>query len=173
LPKWFHQLDTVGVLSIFYQCKQVAFIGEPVYNYYISSQSTYGNYLPNRIQNDVLMFQIYNNFLGKFEPVSKVNQDYCFAIYLSLLYENLNSLFNTTIVSIEQKLSDLYDILSTEETKLLLTSNFDPMFDNLAHRYNFLNAIQEYLKSLPPEERHSKFSNSIVAELNKYGEYNV
>ena len=173
LPKWFHQLDTVGVLSIFYQCKQVAFIADPVYNYTISSQSTYGNYLPNRIQNDVLMFQIYNNFLNKFEPTIKVNQDFCFAIYLSLLYENLNSLFNTKVVNTAQKLSDLYDILSAEETKCMLTSEFDPMFNNLAHRDDFLILIRDYIQSLSLEEQHIKFINDIVVEMNKYGDYSV
>lgn len=173
LPKWFNQLDTVNVLSLFYQFDRVAFIAEPVYDYYVSIKMAYYSYLPSRIQNDVAMFQIYKDFLEKFGVVSKINHDYCFAIYLSLLYDNLTSLFNTQAVTTERKLSDIRDILRAEETKQLLSGEFDPVFRNLANRQEILEIIWAYLVSLPLDLRHSELANDIIAELNKYRKYEM
>lgn len=173
VPKWFHQQDTVGVLNCFYHAEKAAFISAPIYNYYISSSSTYGSYLPGRIRNDVLMFRIYNDFLDKYEPVSKFNRDYCYAIYLSLLYENLNSIYNTNTISEAEKLSDIREIFYTRETQQMLTGEFAPEFNNLAHREDFLKAIQTYLKSLPADMQCCQLVNDIIAELNKYGSYNI
>lgn len=173
IPKWFHQLDTVGVLSIYYQSDKVAFIAEPIYNYYVSSLSTYGNYMQNRIQNDVLMFKIYNDFLSKFEPVNKINLDYCYAIFLSLINENLNSIINAESVNCKQKLHDILDILRAKETKKLFLSEFSPMFENLANKRDFLVRIYNFLRSLPSIELEVNLINEIIDELNKYGNYSL
>lgn len=171
LPKWFHQLDTVGVLSVYYQSNQVAFIAEPIYNYAISTQSTYGNYLPDRVKNDVLMFQIYHNFLDKYQDVDQLNYDFCYAIYLSLLYENLNSLFHTDKVSLEQKLSDLYDIMTEPETVNMLTLEFDSRLENLSDRKEFLDKIYAYVHALDRNEVRHESVERIMKTLNQYGEY--
>ena len=116
----------------------------------------------------MLTFQIYNDFLDKYQPVSKFNRDYCYAIYLSLLYDNIRSVLNAEGVKQEQKLMDILEVLCAKQTHQMLTEKFDPEFHNLAHREDFLKTIEEYIKSLPFALQHSDIAKRIQTEMRQY-----
>lgn len=169
VPKWFYTSDAVGVLSYFYQYEKVGFISKPGYNYYLSSESVFHSYIPERVKTDELMFKINNDFLEKFPPVSQRNRDYCYAIYLSLLDDTLTSILNARSVPKRQKLIDILNILTAETTQNLFHGSFDPIFYNLTHRDDFINRIREYMENVSAEISDNELCQKIEEKLNQLG----
>ena len=169
IPKWFHTSDAVSILSIFHQCDSVGFLAKPTYNYYISPTSVYHSYFPNRIKSDELTFKIYNDFLDQYPPVDSINRDYCYAIYYSFLEDTLQSIFQASNISTEQKLLDLLSLLQAETTQQLFSKTFDPIFQNLSHRETLIERIQEYLHALPQNFSSSDTYQQVYSVLIKYG----
>lgn len=171
-PKWFHTLDSVDILSVFFQCNSVGFLAKPTYNYYISPTSVYHGYFPDRVKSDELTFKIYNDFLNNYPPVAPKNRDYCYAIYFSFLEDTLQSIFAAQGVSIEQKLSDLLSLLQVKTTRQLFIKTFDPIFQNLSHRESLIKSIQEYLHTLPEDFVCTEACQKIHTILAQYSALN-
>lgn len=171
MPKWFHQYDTLGALNAFLYFEKCGFIGKPIYNYYIYSDSTYSKYTPERVKNDVLMFNVYNEVLDQYPPVAPINRDYCYAIYLSLLTETLDSILSSAVVADEQKLLDILDILHMDVTRNLFCGTFDPIFRNLSNRGAFIKQIDEYLEKLPMTVIGTDLYHDTMVELEKISHF--
>lgn len=163
IPVWFHHMDTVMVLSAFHDYDKIGFISNPIYNYYISTGSTYHNYFPDRIKSDVLMFNIYMDFLKQYPPVEKRNHDFCYAIYVSLIEDTIHSILEAPIDE-GQRVTDLLEVLHAEPTMRLFSGTFDTMFNNLAHRENLLQPIIDYVQ----EQDGAKEYELLLTEVNQY-----
>ena len=118
---------------------------------------------------DELMLRIYKAFLDMNAPVRKINYDYCYAIYMSLVEDTLRSIFIATM-DIDKKLSDILRLLRTKAIDELFHGVFDPMFKNLSHRDSLLEMIQDFLHTLPTENTTTEKLECINKELLKYGE---
>lgn len=167
IPVWFHHMDTVMVLCAFCEYDKIGFISKPIYNYYISTGSTYHNYFPDRIKSDVLMFRIYMDFLQKYPPVDSRNYDFCYAIYFSLIEDTVRSILAAPIDE-GQRIADLLEVLRAEPTVDLFSRAFDSMFNNLAHRETILQPIFEYVQGIGEMPVCKEECEILMAEINRY-----
>lgn len=168
IPKWYPGMDTVGVLNAFYYCDKAVFTKEALYNYYIYKRSAINAYYPDRYMADVMTLLVYKTFLGIFGPISKLNNDYCYAIYLSLLELTLENVINTETVGDSQKLEDIYNMLRENETRTMLTLDADPEFRNLADRGSFIEPIIKYVREQSSKNAANVLSDKIMGELAQY-----
>ncbi len=168
LPKWYPGQDTIGVLNRFFLFDKVVFTKEALYDYYLYPQSAVNTYYPNRYLADVLTLKVYKDFLGYFGPISKLNRDFCYAIYLSLLEYTLSIVVNSPEADHKQKLEDIYNMLRDNETKTMLTLDADPEFHNLANRGSFIAPILKYMRGQSLRDETHVLSDEVMAELVQY-----
>ncbi|TWH60038.1 Molybdenum cofactor biosynthesis enzyme [Desulfitobacterium sp. LBE] len=168
LPKWYPGQDTIGVLNRFFLLDKVAFTKEVLYDYYLYPQSAVNTFYPNRYLADVVTLKIYKDFLAYFGPISKLNWDFCYAIYLSLIEYTLNIIINSPVADIKQKFEDIYNMLRDNETKTMLTLDADPEFRNLANRGSFIVTILNYMRGQSVNDDTYFLSGEIMAELVQY-----
>lgn len=172
VPTWFHQQDTAAVLCAFHEFDRVGFIGRPVYNYYVSLDSICHSYSPDRIQSDILMFNLYMDFLKQYPPVDKLNHDFCYAIYLSLIEDTVRSIKEASTDN-DQKMVDLLNVLDAKPTVELLKGQFDPMFHNLTDRRGFFGEIFKYMREILETETDKKNRRNNLEKIKQYESFLV
>ncbi len=156
-PKWFVYLDALYNLSGFLEYGTISLLANTAYNYYVYTDSICRSYVPDRVHSDELMYTIYAELVNKYCPDDKISADYCYAVYMSLLEVTLSSILA------EKKSADVLDVLRSKVTREMFTNDFDPVFNNLAHRDDFFLPIIDYLAS----RKDDPLAEKIAAEIAK------
>ena len=67
-----------------------------------------------------------------------------------------------------QRIADLLEVLRAEPTVDLFNGEFDPMFNNLAHRETVLQPIFEYVQEIGKMSVCKEEHKMLLAEINRY-----
>lgn len=139
--------DSSAMLKIFLNAKRVGIYAEAMYQYYQYPRSL----SKIRLEEG---FDSYNNFwtdtkryIESYGEISKLNEDFLYAIYLSLMEEGFANL-KTSNMDDEQKAYLLIKMLSTSICEDTFKRDADAQFKNLACRNEFLYRFEQYVNSL-------------------------
>lgn len=131
-------------LQLFNKCKRVGIYKDSVYKYYI-----YPNSLSKKMTLD--FFDGYDSYwnetkkyIQSYGPISKINEDFLYAIYFSLIEERLNLVFNAPL-EYNKKIFYIEHIFNKEPIKELFSRNVDPQFRNLSQRKKLIDEVKKWV----------------------------
>jgi glycosyltransferase involved in cell wall biosynthesis len=138
--------DTAFTTKSFQFANRAGVLGESLHSYNISENSVSFTFAPSRIEADQALFRYTKEYLLKFGEVSKINEDYLFAIYLGLISDTLQVIYRSDL-GLREKLIYISDIFKCEITKEMLQREADPSFRNLSERSEFLQSVIIWIKN--------------------------
>ena len=146
--------DSNFVLSLFQKAERAGIYGEALYQYYQYPKSLSRVNLMDNILGHAHHVAFLREYLASYGPISKVNEDFLYAVYLSLVDESTERIFATDLPA-EKKLDLLRQAFSEPLWAETLAREADPQFRNLANRTEYVAQMRERILALPatPEER--------------------
>ncbi len=138
--------------------------GKAMYKYY-----QYHNSLSHRNIEDGLssyrdLWTATKEYLEYYGPVSKLNEDFLYAIYLSLVDEAVGNIFAGEMDT-EKKLGLLEKVFNDPVWTDTLKRDADPMFRNLAVRQEFVYGIKDKILSLSEIEKYAAQKQCLFSYL--------
>jgi hypothetical protein len=101
--------------------------------------------------------------LESYGPISKINEDFLYAINLSLVEEAADKIFSADLAT-DAKLGMFAQIYSDPIWAETLARDADPQFKNLAARGEYVNGLKNKILALPGIDDN----NPLVFDIFKY-----
>lgn len=141
-------------LSILADAKRAGVYAKAMYRYYQYPHSSSRQYLKSGLKGKKAYLQSVRRYLEHFGPISKVNEDFLYAIWLSLTDESVEQIFSSEL-PVEEKLKLLYQAFKEPLWAETLAREADPQFRNLAARADYVASMKERILALAgtPEQR--------------------
>jgi glycosyltransferase involved in cell wall biosynthesis len=166
--------DSILVWTFYEPVKRFGFLAQPLHNYYLypNSKSRYFNL--DRLNDCHTFFHHYKSSLERFGPISSLNMDYLYAIWLGWIDDFIFRPLCELDLPTEKKLSLLSEVFASRVTKAMLRREADPRFRNLAARGSFLQDVcgwmhaQEESKVSPSRATVAKMLNKILKNMDAY-----
>lgn len=115
--------DTWFAFYTMYQAERVGILAESLHKYYMSPKSVSYKWDSKRINSDVILHKMANDFLmNRCGIVTSHNEEFLLLVYMSAIKDTLNVLLNSD-VSDEEKLVNVLNIFSHQYTKQLAARN--------------------------------------------------
>lgn len=146
--------DSTWTLAIFKKAKRAGIYGKAMYQYYQYPCSLSHMNIESSLSSYRDLWAATKEYLKSYGPVSKLNEDFLYAIHLSLVEEEVGNVFAAGFGT-KKKLELLEEIFSDPVWKDTLKRKADPVFRNLAGRKEFVLSIKEKVLSLPKIENYS------------------
>ncbi len=158
--------DSAWVLNQFAKADRVGIYGEALYQYYQYPHSISRTRVKENQKSFEILWTTTKEYLEYYGPISKVNEDFLYAIYLSLMDEASGYIFESSLEAGE-KLELLRQLFHGPRWAETLARQADPQFRNLAARGKFVQQMKERILSLAstPEEQH--LAAEAIRELDK------
>lgn len=156
--------DTIWTLSMFQKADHTGIYGKAMYQYY-----QYEDFLSHRnieegLDSYIDLWEATKKYLEYYEPISKRNEEFLYAIYLSLVEEAVGNIF-TAELNTEKKLELLIKIFSHSVWTDELRRDADLMFRNLTVRKMFISEIKQKILFLLENESYPAEKKCIFAYL--------
>lgn len=155
--------DTIGTLTFFKKAERVGIYGKAMYHYYQYPNSLSHTNIEVSLKSYRDLWMATREYLEYYGPISKLNEDFLYAIHLSLVDEAVGNIFAANM-STKKKLKLLEEVFSDPVWIDTRKRKADPMFLNLAAREKFIVTIQDRISLLPeikmyPEEKQRLFAH--------------
>lgn len=146
--------DSIAALSFFRISKRAGIYGEALYQYYQYPTSLSNLCLREDVKSYVEYWRSVKDYLEYYGPISKLNEDFLYAIYLSLTDEAVERIFSSDQTA-KEKLNLLRLTFAEPLWAETLSREADPQFHNLAGRKEYVARMKERIWALSttPEER--------------------
>lgn len=158
--------DSIWILSFFEKARRIGIYAEAMYQYYQYPGSYSNQFLEKNIKSHTEHWEATKGYLESYGPISKVNEDFLYAIYLSLADECAERVFHSDLPAAEKL--DLLRLTFAEplwaET---LAREADPQFRNLAARAEYVERTKERILALPTTPEEQTLAKRAVYELDK------
>lgn len=148
----------------FLQAQKIGIWGEALHRYTVSKTSLSYQWNSSRVESDQALYKYTMDYLLEFGPVSKLNQDYMYAIYLGLIQGTLQLIYDTDR-TLAEKLDDISQIFSCQITKDMLSLQADPQFRNLAERQQFLQSVINWMNMQDGIENFQTLAENIRSNM--------
>jgi len=161
--------DSVTVLDYLKCSKRVGFLAQTLHKYYLYPQSFSTVFHLDRLNDCHLFFRHYKDFLRRFGPISPLNMDYLYAIWLGWMEEHIFNHLQSIDAPLETKLNCIAEIFKSRVTKAMLRREADERFRNLASRDEFLQRVRDWVYSQKEAvgwEQHKKLAAQIIRSMN-------
>lgn len=159
--------DTYNTLRTFKEAKRVGIIAKPLHRYYVSTKSVSFQFNTERIETDKILHEATKEYLNTFGPISPLNNEYMYVVYMNALGDTLNVILNSK-EAINVKLNSIFEICDCNYTKnLAVLKNFGQYLNNKEvskARVKLFSRILKYLCSVDEVE------NSLVMKYCDTGE---
>ena len=138
---------------MFQKAEHTGIYGKAMYQYY-----QYEDFLSHRnieegLDSYIDLWEATKKYLEYYEPISKRNEEFLYAIYLSLVEEAVGNIF-TAELNTEKKLELLVKIFSHSVWTDELRRDADLMFRNLTVRKMFISEIKQKILFLLENESY-------------------
>jgi len=142
-------LDSIYSLLHFQSALRVGVYGEAMCKYYQYPDSTSKTFKRDTYKGYDLYWEYIKNFIHikSNGNISKLNEDFLYAIYLSMIEDMLNLIFADSSINLSQKSIYIRDVLNNKLAGLTFTREADPIFQNLSNRKEFLINIINRINS--------------------------
>ncbi len=146
--------DTIWTLNMFRKADRVGIYGKAMYQYFQYPRSFSHRNIEDGLSSYQDLWLATQNYLEYYGPVSKLNEDFLYAIHLSLVEESTGNIF-TCSMETEEKLRLLEKVFSDPIWADTLRREADPMFHNLGSRKEFIHNMKTKIQSLPQIEKYT------------------
>ncbi len=154
--------DSAWTLGLFKRAKRAGIYGKAMYQYYQYPHSLSHMNIQASLSSYRDLWELTKEYVMSYGKVSKLNEDFLYAIHLSLVEEEADNVFAAEMDT-KERLELLEEIFSDPVWQDTLKRDADPMFRNLAARKEFVSGIKEKILSLPDIERYSMEQQHIFA----------
>lgn len=158
--------DSMGTQALFRAADRAGIYHESVYQYYQYSNSLSRADLRDNIKSFSLYFLSAKQYLEHYGPISKLNEDFLYAIYLSLVDETVERIFPSATSAVE-KLELLRLLFQQPLWAETLARDADPQFRNLAARGEFVRQMTERVMALAASQEERSLAEAVVREIDK------
>jgi glycosyltransferase involved in cell wall biosynthesis len=155
--------DTIIMLHLFEKAERVGIYGKAMYKYYLYPNSLVNTNVENNITYYRHLWDATKKYLDSYGPISKINEDFLYAIHLSIVDEAINRVFASTLAT-DVKLSCLFTIFSDPTWAKTLTRDADPQFRNLAARHDYISDVKSRILALPGAVNYA----TVTADIFRY-----
>lgn len=104
--------------------------------------------------------------MEQYGPISKVNEDFLYAIFMSLAEEGATFIFQADLSAME-KLRLLLELFQQPLWAETLARDADPQFRNLAARGEFVRQMTERVMALAASQEERSLAEAVVREIDK------
>jgi len=157
--------DSIHLWTYFKRVKRFGFLPQSLYKYYLYPNSLSRYFNCDRLNDCHVFFRQYKKSLERFGPISPLNMDYLYAIWLGWMDDFIFKPLCDIDLPIEKKLSLLSDVFASAVTKAMLRHVADPRFHNLAAREDFLQRVCAWVYA--QEESKTTQGRVLVAKMLK------
>jgi hypothetical protein len=161
----------VTLCAAFKLSNRAGILGESLHRYYISENSASYTFVPSRVESDQSLFICTKEYLLSYGEISKINEDYLYAIYLGLIQETLKVIYNTNL-KFTEKLKYISDIFECQITKEMLLREADPQFNNLSKRKEFLQSVVDWIFAQSDWKNLHKKVEEVINKIDLFS-YNI
>lgn len=156
--------DTNWVMGVFSKAKRVGIYGEPMYEYYQYPRSLSRTNIEASLSSYHDLWVATKEYIEFYGPVSKQNEDFLYAIHLSLVEEAVGNIFEAELDT-KKKLELLEKVFSDPVWVETLTRDADPMFHSLANRSKYVAEVKNKLLNLPGTELWQEKTEFVLSLL--------
>lgn len=160
--------DSDWVLGLFQKAKKAGIYGKAMYHHY-----RYPNSLSYTLikEGDGLsgyrnLWMATKNYLESYGTISKLNEDFLYAIHLSFVDEAAGNILSADW-NTEKKLELLEVVFNDPIWVETMTQKADPMFLNLAERKTFVSNLKDKILSLPEIDVYSAEKQRLLRYLDR------
>jgi len=158
--------DSMFVLFTFQKAQRAGIYGQAMYQYYQYPSSLSNTRLRESIESYRQFWASTKQNLEHFGPISKVNEDFLYAISLSLIDEFTERVFPADM-SVAKKLALLRLTFQEPLWAETLAREADPQFRNLAGRREYVARMKERILALADTPEEKTLAEAAVRELDK------
>lgn len=133
--------DSIGVLTLFQHAERAGVYGEALYQYYQYPRSISRTKVEENLDSHQVFWRATKQYLESYGPISKLNEDFLYAIYLSLVDEGITLVFSADM-DVEKKLHLLERIFREPLCAETFQRQADPQFRNLAARREYIRRVK-------------------------------
>lgn len=155
--------DSVWTLGLFQKASRAGIYGKAMYQYYQYPHSLSHMNIEASLSSYRDLWAGTKEYLEYYGPISRLNEDFLYAIHLSLVEEMSGNVFEAELDT-EKKLGLMIEIFSDPVWADTWKRDADPIFRNLAARKEFASDIKEKILSMPDAEQYS----SLIQRLFTY-----
>lgn len=156
--------DSAWTLGVFRKAKRAGIYGKAMYQYYQYPYSLSHMNIEASLSSYQDLWKVTKAYLESYGPVSRLNEDFLYAIYLSLVDEVTENVFAAELDT-EKKLELLEDIFSDPVWADTLRREADPLFRNLAARKEFVSNIKDQILLLPEINKYTAEKQRLFAHF--------
>lgn len=156
--------DTIWTLRMFQKAERIGIYGKAMYQYYQYPDSLSHRNIEAGLSSYRDLWTATKKYLEYYGPVSKRNEDFLYAIYLSLVEEAVGNIFKTELET-EKKLELLEKIFDDPVWSITLKREVDPVFHNLGARKEIVTNIKDKILFMPEIGAYSAAKQRVLAYL--------
>lgn len=134
--------DSAWTLGIFKKAGRAGIYGKAMYQYYQYPYSLSHINIRASLSSYRDLWDVTKKYLESYGPISRLNEDFLYAIHLSLVEEAVSNVFGTKLDT-KEKLELLEEIFRDPVWQDTLKREADPIFRNLAARKEFVADIKK------------------------------
>lgn len=158
--------ESAWILDLFRQAERIGVVHEPMYQWYQYPTSLSHTNLADNIRQYPGYWHALKNYLEYYGPISKTNEDFLYAIYMSLIDEGTTLTFQSDL-PVDEKLSILCQLFREPLWAETMAREADPQFRNLAARGEYVQQMKERILALAVTPEQQRLAAEAVRELDK------
>ena len=137
-----------------------------MYQYYQYPRSLSNTGVENCLESFQILWRATRDYLASYGPISKLNTDFLYAIYLSLADEAAGRIFASEL-NTDKKLEMFCKLFHEPLWAETLAREADPQFRNLAARGEYVQQMKERILALVVTPEQQELAAAAVRELDK------
>lgn len=158
--------DSIFVQSLFQKAERAGVYGKAMYQYYQYPHSAKNTDFWDNLSGIRRYYHATKEYLEHYGPISKRNEDFLYAIYLSMVDETVERVFASDHLA-EQKLELLRSTFAEPFWAETLARKAAPEFRNLAARQEYVTRMKERIRALASTPQERALAEEAVRELDK------
>lgn len=158
--------ESIWVMSFFQAAKRVGIYAEAMYQYYQYPNSLSNTRVREGIKSYVDHWEATKRYLESYGPISRLNEDFLYAIYLSFADESAERIFRSALPA-EEKLDLLRLTFAEPLWAETLAREADPQFRNLAARREYVAGMKKRILALAATPDQQVLAEKALRELEK------
>lgn len=159
-------IDAFLMLEFFKRSRRAGVFCESMYRWYQYPSSITHTKLDGCFRQYPDYWCSAREYLLSYAPISKINEDFLYAVYLSQVEGSFNDIFQAGL-TISEKLLLLRELFQQPLWAETLARDADPQFRNLAARGEFVRQMKERVMALPTTQKERCLAEAVVLEIDK------
>jgi hypothetical protein len=153
-------IDSAIVMALWKKAERVGVYPEALYKYYQYHNSLSRTNVEGNVKSYGALWERTKKFIEFYGPVSKINEDFLYAIHLSLVDEAVENVFTAELAT-DIKLDLFQQIFSDPVWPETMARDADPQFQNLAARKEYVNGVKNKILALPGVNEYSELKENV------------